>query len=238
MQRAYHKDLAGNKTGADIAIQYIDASCAFVQYKAYIIMHTLGIMCKSPALLSCLPALPRQLTHPPCDLGEANLEPRPPPLTVQPLPLQPASLMKLLLRKVTLYFVPRNQTGQHANAPHKVPAPAAVQVDGAPICRVQAWIVAERFLLLGRQGGGIIWLVGERGVEHAVWQSHGIEIQARRAASAGTSTGTEFRAEDVVGAGCADFIARRRLVARCEARWGPAGWRHAGEERVDCLRGF
>lgn len=155
-----------------------------------------------------LPPFPRQLTNPTRNPSKANFEPCPPPLTIQPLPLQPTPLMKLLLCKIILNLVPRHQTRQHANPPHQIPPPAIIQVNAAPIRRVQARIIGKHFLLLRGQRHRLRRLVGERRVEHAVRQRHRVEIQRRRAAKpAAPPRWTEFRAEDVVGACGADVVA-------------------------------
>ena len=104
---------------------------------------------------SASPPLPRQLYNPPRNMLEPQIEPPPPPLTIQPLPLQTPSLVIPLRLEIALDFVPGHQAAQHANAAHNVPSPAGVELDGAAVRGVQARVVLEGGGLLGGQGGGV-----------------------------------------------------------------------------------
>lgn len=129
-----------------------------------------------------LPPLPRQLTNPPRNLPKPQLEPRPPPLTIQPLPLQPSTLVKPLLVEIALDLVPRHQRPQHTNTPNNIPSAACIQLYCPTIRQVEAGIVRKRFLLLGCEGGCVTGLILQRRIQQVVWQGHGVEVQARRAA--------------------------------------------------------
>lgn len=123
-----------------------------------------------------LPSFPRQLVDSPCNFREPFLKPRSPPLTRKPLPLQPRSLMKLLFIKVALDLIPCNQTPQHTDTSHNIPATASIQVHRAAIRRTQTRIIPERFLLLDGQGRHFRRLVLHRGFQHGRGQGHGAKV--------------------------------------------------------------
>ena len=97
---------------------------------------------------SCLPSLPRQFCHAVCDVLETLSKPRSPPLRCQPLPLQSASFVELLLVEVALDLVPCHQTSQHADAPHNIPSSVDIQLYSASICGVQARELGKCLFLL------------------------------------------------------------------------------------------
>jgi len=97
---------------------------------------------------SYLPSLPRQFRHSVCDVLETLSEPRSPPLRCQPLPLQSASFVELLLVEVALDLVPCHQTSQHTDTPHNITSAVNIQLYSASICGVQARELGKCLFLL------------------------------------------------------------------------------------------
>jgi hypothetical protein len=129
------------------------------------------------------PPLPRQLQNPPRNMLKPQIKPPPPPLTIQPLPLQTPTLMIPLRLEIPLDPIPRHKTPQHTNPPHDIPSPARIELDRAAVRGVQARVVLEGGGLLGGQGGGV-GLVGEGWVRQAVRGQHVFELQVGAAGDA------------------------------------------------------
>lgn len=158
-----------------------------------------------------LPSLLCQLDNSSRYISEPLLKSCPPPLTIQPLPLQSTSLMESLLVEILLDLVPRHQAPQHANTPNNVTSTTCVQVNCAPICRVQTRIVFECGGLLcgqSRWGG----LVGQRGVRECLGEDHVVKIQARGARKTTAGGFAEFGTENMIEA----VLGRR--FCRCLSR--------------------
>lgn len=159
-----------------------------------------------PCIVPVLPPLLGQLAHSCGDLLEPPLEPRSPPLAMQPLPLQPASLVEFLLRDVLPHAVSGHQTPQHSNSAHNIPPTAGVQIDRPPVRGVETWIVGERLLLLldkrcvGR-------LVGERGVGQLLRHGHVAKVEPGWFTAAHAVGRTELAAKDAGGAGNTALVA-------------------------------
>jgi hypothetical protein len=129
------------------------------------------------------PPLPRQLQNPPRNMLKPQIKPPPPPLTIQPLPLQTPTLMIPLRLKIPLDPIPRHQTPQHTDSPNDIPSPARIELDGFAVRGVQAWVVLKGGGLLGGQGGRV-GLVGEGWVGQAVRGQHVFELQVGAAGGA------------------------------------------------------